>query len=50
MTEDWLMSSLDAVSPGAAGQDTESVGRGRFMDGRIWMPCPHSIGDLPRPS
>jgi len=34
----------------AAGRDTESDGRGRFMDGHIWTPCPQTKGGLPRPS
>ena len=32
------------------GRDSELAGGGRFIDGRIWMPCPHPMGGLPRPS
>jgi len=34
------MISREASSTGAAGI-------GRYMDGRIWMPCPQAIGGLP---
>jgi hypothetical protein len=31
----------------ASGRDDESDVWGRFVDGRLWMPCPHLTGDLP---
>jgi hypothetical protein len=33
----------------AAGRDDGSDVWGRFLDGRIWMPCPHLLGGLPCP-
>ena len=44
------MISREASSTGAAGIGPDLNGRGRYMDGRIWMPCPHLIGGLPCPS
>ena len=43
------MISREASSTGATGLGPDSNGRGRCMDGCIWMPCPQTKDGLPCP-